>query len=42
MPAMRPLVLVAMLLLAGCAGPDAVNGRASSRGPDHVTIGFPF
>jgi hypothetical protein len=42
MPAMRPFVLIALLLLAGCAAPDGMNGRASPRGPDHVTIGFPF
>jgi hypothetical protein len=41
MPAMRFLVLV-VLLVASCAAPDAMNGRGSSRGPDHVTIGFPF
>jgi hypothetical protein len=39
---MRPFVFIVLLLLAGCTGPDAVNGRASSHGPDHVTIGFPF
>jgi hypothetical protein len=42
MPAMRALFLIMLLGLSGCTDPDAVNGRASSHGPDHVSIGFPF
>jgi hypothetical protein len=39
---MRAVILALCLLaLAACAG-TTVDGRASSHGPDHVVVGFPF
>jgi hypothetical protein len=39
---MRAVCLILTLLaLAACEG-TAVNGRASSHGPDRVVVGFPF
>jgi hypothetical protein len=39
---MRAVILLfTVLALAGCSG-TSVNGRASSHGPDRVTLGFPL